>query len=63
MTAQVDTPEAGPVAASAAVVKHTFDCARCKAMGRICIKGRRLRQTLRTAHLAASTDSRRTSGG
>ncbi|MFF8656840.1 hypothetical protein [Streptomyces huasconensis] len=46
MTAQVGTPEADAVAASAAVVKHTYDCARCNATGRICVKGRRLRQAL-----------------
>ncbi|MET9549847.1 hypothetical protein ABZY36_31725 [Streptomyces sp. NPDC006627] len=48
MTAQVDTPEPGPVAAGAAVVRHTYDCARCKATGRVCIQGRRLRQALAT---------------
>lgn len=48
MTVQVGTPEVDPVAASAAVVRHTYDCARCQAMGRICVKGRRLRQALAT---------------
>ncbi len=62
MTAQVSTPEAGLVAASAAVVQHTYDCARCKATGRICISGRRLRALLAAQH-AAPTNSRRTHGG
>ncbi|UFQ18242.1 MULTISPECIES: hypothetical protein [Streptomyces] len=62
MTAQVGTPEAGPVAASAAVVKHTYHCARCKATGRIYIRGHRLRALL-AAQQAAPTDSRRIQGG
>ncbi|MFI2620194.1 hypothetical protein [Streptomyces sp. NPDC018584] len=36
------------MAASAAVVRHTYDCARCQAMGRICVEGRHLRQALAT---------------
>ncbi len=35
-----------PVEIRLAVVKHTYDCTRCKAMRRICIKGRRLRRAL-----------------
>ncbi|MEU1022205.1 hypothetical protein ABZ383_18400 [Streptomyces sp. NPDC005900] len=46
MTPRARIPELGPVEIRQAVVLHTYECPACKAMDRICSKGRRLRRTL-----------------
>ncbi len=47
MTSQTRVPEEmSPVEIRLAVVRHTYGCPRCVALGRICIKGRRLRWAL-----------------
>ncbi|MBW5423328.1 hypothetical protein GKQ77_17445 [Streptomyces sp. BG9H] len=46
MTPQARAPQMSPVEIRQAVAKHTFDCAKCKAMDCICSKGCCLRRTL-----------------